>query len=255
QARQGETEEERVVVVAGERPCTVSDAAAGHDVARQGQLRAHRRVPQVCQRERLARGEQLRVSRPAASFLSLFSLPLSLIFSLVRVVGRPDVSPLLLHPVFDFFHYLNLFYGTVSNFCTTKDCPNMSAGAGVEFQWVDAQKKSLKLPAPQYIDYVMTWIQNTLDDESVFPTKVGHEFPRDFPATSKQMFRQMFRVFAHIYHHHFATVLHLCEEAHLNSLFAHFMSFSRCFDLLDRKETAPLADLISDMESAGLITA
>lgn len=157
--------------------------------------------------------------------------------------------------VFDFFHYINLFYGTVSDFCTLRDCSTMSAGPGVEYHWVDAQKKSLKLPAPQYIDYVMTWIQNTLDDESVFPTKVGNEFPKDFPAIVRQMFRQLFRVLAHVYHHHFVTILHLCEEAHVNSLFAHFVSFARTFDLLDRKELQPLADLIAEMENAGLISA
>jgi hypothetical protein len=29
------------------------------------------------------------------------------------------------------------------------------------------------LPAPTYIDYVMTWVQNMLDDDNVFPTKSG----------------------------------------------------------------------------------
>ena len=31
----------------------------------------------------------------------------------------------------------------------------------------------MQLPAPTYIDYVMTWVQNLLDDENVFPTKSG----------------------------------------------------------------------------------
>lgn len=49
----------------------------------------------------------------------------------------------------------------------------MLAGPNSEFAWTDSQKKLIKLPAPQYIDYVMSWIQNLLDDEAVFPTRTG----------------------------------------------------------------------------------
>lgn len=42
-----------------------------------------------------------------------------------------------------------------------------------EYIWTDSQKKSFKVPAPQYIDYVMTYIQNMVDDEATFPTKSG----------------------------------------------------------------------------------
>ena len=31
----------------------------------------------------------------------------------------------------------------------------------------------MQLAAPTYIDYVMTWVQNLLDDEATFPTKSG----------------------------------------------------------------------------------
>ncbi|CAG8719584.1 4959_t:CDS:2, partial [Dentiscutata heterogama] len=30
--------------------------------------------------------------------------------------------------VFEFFTYLNMFYGTVTDFCTPTNCPTMSAG-------------------------------------------------------------------------------------------------------------------------------
>ena len=35
------------------------------------------------------------------------------------------------------------------------------------------QNKRNSMPAPQYIDFVFTSIHNTLEDESVFPTKAG----------------------------------------------------------------------------------
>lgn len=50
------------------------------------------------------------------------------------------------------------------------------------------------------------------------------------------MYRQLLRVFAHIYHVHFATILHLSLEAHWNALFAHFLAFGREFDILDLRD-------------------
>ena len=31
---------------------------------------------------------------------------------------------------FEFFNHINLFYGTITNFCTSQTCPTMSAGPG-----------------------------------------------------------------------------------------------------------------------------
>lgn len=68
------------------------------------------------------------------------------------------------------------------------------------------------------------------------------------------MFGQLFRLFAHIYHDHYDKVLALNEEPHFNSLFAHFISFSREFDLLDKKEIQPLAELVDTMLKNGVIS-
>lgn len=47
----------------------------------------------------------------------------------------------------------------------------MSAGVGLDYTWIDQNRKQVKLPAPQYIDYVMTWVGGLLCDEATFPTK------------------------------------------------------------------------------------
>jgi MOB kinase activator 1 len=39
--------------------------------------------------------------------------------------------------------------------------------------WPDQSQRLVSLPAPTYIDFVMSWLQKLLDDESVFPTKSG----------------------------------------------------------------------------------
>lgn len=64
----------------------------------------------------------------------------------------------------------------------------------------------------------------------------GRDFPQNFPSTAKHIYRQLLRVFAHIYHAHYHQILHLRSEPHFNSLFAHFLSFGREYELLDVKD-------------------
>lgn len=44
------------------------------------------------------------------------------------------------------------------------------------YLWFDEKGKKTKVAAPQYIDYVMTFTQKTISDESIFPTKYGNVF-------------------------------------------------------------------------------
>ncbi|KAG0315452.1 Maintenance of ploidy protein mob2 [Dissophora globulifera] len=173
--------------------------------------------------------------------------------TIVQLPKYVDINEWLAVNVFDFYNFINMFYGSVSDFCTARDCPNMSAGAGSEYLWMDGQKKSSKVPAQQYIDFVMSWIQTLINDENTFPTKDGHDFPPTFQQTVRAIFKQLIRVFAHVYHSHYDKMLALCQEGHFNSLFAHFVSFGREFDLLDKKDIVHLQDLIDIMENNGIL--
>jgi hypothetical protein len=44
-----------------------------------------------------------------------------------------------------------------------------------EYLWEDGvkYKRPTKLPAPEYVDALMNWAQGILDDEAVFPNKIG----------------------------------------------------------------------------------
>lgn len=140
--------------------------------------------------------------------------------------------------VFDFYTNLNEFYGVLTESCTQHTCPTMSGGANLNYTWTTPDRKQVSLPAPTYIDSVMSSVQNLLEDENVFPTKSGQDFHESFPATIKFIFRQLYRVFAHIYHAHYQQILHLRSEPHFNSLFAHFLAFGRAreYELLDAKD-------------------
>lgn len=148
--------------------------------------------------------------------------------------------------IVDFFNQINMLYGTITEFCIENNCPVMSAGPKYEYHWADGQavKKPLKCSAPKYIDFLMTWVQDQLDDEQLFPSKIGVPFPSTFLSSAKTIMRRLFRVYAHIYHQHFSEVVHLGEEAHLNTSFKHFIFFVQEFELIDKKELAPLRELI-----------
>ena len=121
----------------------------------------------------------------------------------------------------DFFNQVNLLYGSISEFCTQETCPSMSAGPKYEYLWADGTniKKPIKCSAPEYMDYLMTWVQNILDDENIFPSRLDVPFPKTFVQEVKQIFKRLFRVYAHIYYNHFQKIVSLGEEAHLNTCF------------------------------------
>lgn len=44
-----------------------------------------------------------------------------------------------------------------------------------EYLWQDSEnyKRPTKMPAPAYIEQLMTWVQSNIDNESVLPSKIG----------------------------------------------------------------------------------
>lgn len=90
----------------------------------------------------------------------------------------------------------------------------MNAGPKFEFYWEDGEtyKKPTPLSAPAYVEALMTWTQGILDDERVFPQRIGVKFPSTFLTTAKTILRRLFRVYAHIYHSHFDQICALGIE-------------------------------------------
>jgi hypothetical protein len=44
-----------------------------------------------------------------------------------------------------------------------------------EYRWADGVtiKKPIEVSAPKYVEYLMDWIEAQLDDESLFPQRIG----------------------------------------------------------------------------------
>ncbi|KAG9458082.1 hypothetical protein H6P81_002590 [Aristolochia fimbriata] len=164
----------------------------------------------------------------------------------VKLPPGEDINEWLAVNTVDFFNQVNLLYGTLTEFCTSASCPTMSAGPKFEYRWADGVqiKKPIEVSAPKYVEYLMDWIESQLDDELIFPQKIGAPFPSNFRDVVKIIFKRLFRVYAHIYHSHFQTIVNHKEERHLNTCFKHFILFTCEFRLIERGELAPLNELI-----------
>ncbi|RWS25985.1 MOB1-like protein, partial [Leptotrombidium deliense] len=167
-------------------------------------------------------------------------------YKLREIVDLPfglDYNEWLAYHTMAFFDHINLVYGTISEFCTMSGCPEMTGPGNRLYLWVDEKGKRFKLPSPQYIDYVMTFTQKTVNDESIFPTKFDKEFPSSFEVVVRKILRLQFHVLAHIYHSHFKEIVLLNLHSHVNCIFAHLMMFNDRFKLVEDKEVEILHDL------------
>ena len=75
-------------------------------------------------------------------------------------------------------------------------------------------------------------------------THTGFEFPSDFISVVKKLFRTYFAILAHIYYHHFDSMLRLSLHEGLNTLFLHLMYFVQEFSLLEPKDYQCMDELI-----------
>lgn len=191
--------------------------------------------------------------------------------------------------VVDFFNRINLIYGTVAEFCTESSCPKMSGGSRYEYFWQDGDKfkKPTPLPASQYIENLMDWVEGQINNDDIFPTTSNVPFPKSFSTLSKKILTRLFRVFVHVYIHHFDRwgifyfeifygsfvddsrplmrnflslskiikvshfysyrIVSIGAEPHVNTCFKHFHYFVTEFDLIAIKEMEPLAELVQQI--------
>ena len=115
-----------------------------------------------------------------------------------------------------------------------------------EYHWCDGvnYKKPTALPAPQYITLLMDWVESQINNENLFPVKVGKSvllvlfictygiqangqtrikcnsqciyfilagvpFPKNYLSSVKKILTRLHRVFVHVYIHHFDKLVGL----------------------------------------------
>jgi MOB kinase activator 1 len=151
----------------------------------------------------------------------------------------------------DFFNEISLLYGTITEFCTEQNCPTMCAGDQFQYLWADGVKVKTptSVPAPDYVDLLIAWVESQLNDDQIFPLQFGNPFPKNFLQIVKTIFKRLFRIYAHMYYSHYENIQILGVDAHMNTCFKQFILFVREFDLVEDKETAVLDSVISKLLS------
>lgn len=168
----------------------------------------------------------------------------------VKLPEGEEVNEWLAVHVVNFYNQINMLYGAITEFCSPTTCPRMIATQEYEYLWQDPmnrRKPPVSMSAPGYVEALMTWIQGFLDDDTVFPTKMGVPFARQFLALVKTIMKRLFRVYAHIYCHHFDEINELGLQTHLNTSLKHFVLFCREFQLLAPKDYGPMDELVAKM--------
>ncbi|KAI8106138.1 hypothetical protein M9435_000685 [Picochlorum sp. BPE23] len=151
-----------------------------------------------------------------------------------------------------FYNAISVLYNVIDGtLCDEEHCPIMSAGPQFEYLWADGikVKTPIKLSASKYVNALFDWIEEQLDDPSLFPRGLGGSFPKDFLPVVKNILKRIFRVYAHMYHSHFKQILGLGMETHVNTCFRHFILFVKEFSLVDEKELMPMQELVSRIVS------
>ena len=64
----------------------------------------------------------------------------------------------------------------------------------------------MRVSAPQYYDFAMTWCQQRLTNQDIFPTKFGDQFPDDYMMYIKRIMGVLWAVICHIYHVHWIQI-------------------------------------------------
>jgi len=143
----------------------------------------------------------------------------------------------------DFFNERSLLYGLVADDAARFTKPGDGFPPGFEYRWADGVNivKPMRCSSPEYVDYVMMWVEDQINNEDIFPVQETQAFPSDFKVYVRDIFKRLFRIFAIIYHKHFQTIEKLEAAPHLNTCFKHFMFFCLNFGLLDEKEMKALA--------------
>ena len=155
----------------------------------------------------------------------------------------------------DFYNDVSTIWAVIANdpYLNTFK-PGEGFPSGVEYRWSNGNSRNsatVSVSAPVYIEKVLAWIADQINDESKFPDDDDEaESLRVFttPAFAGlcgQIFRRLFRVYGIIYSSFFGTLEALGMAPHLNTCFKHFIFFCTEFGLLPEREIEPLEVLVN----------
>ena len=174
----------------------------------------------------------------------------------------------------DFFNEIRLVWDIIVEAGYVDEGPGKGFPPGFEYRWADNRSRSpITCSGPQYIQYVLDWIDGEINNEALFPTSqcttsfsvklivsisplmmrlfsiLAVPFPSNFVPSVKVIFTRIFRVFAIIYSNHYSRIDQQGAASHLNTSFKHFLLFSWEFQLVKDAELEALHDVVEEIRS------
>jgi MOB kinase activator 1 len=159
----------------------------------------------------------------------------------------------------DFYNDVSQFWGVmITDPYLSSFRPGEGFPSGVEYRWsegTNGNSEAVSVSAPVYIDKVLNWIADQMNDAAKFPDDDDEEESLrvfqtpQFAALCGQIFRRLFRVYGIIYSNFFGTFEALDMAAHINTAFKHFMFFCTEFGLLPEREIEPLEVLVKPLRN------
>lgn len=124
---------------------------------------------------------------------------------------------------------------------------------GVEYVWREGGECSKLLSAPEYVDKVLAWSHEKLNDESQFPDPYKVNDPKTlamlrspkFAALCGKIFRRLLRVFGIVYACLYQHLEHDDEKTLVDSSRKHFLYFCFEFGLLPEQELESLKTVVA----------
>jgi len=146
----------------------------------------------------------------------------------------------------EFFNRAKLLYDVIEKqgACNPENCKDFKVNQ-FEYLWQDAKdpvyKTATAVPAPVYIALLFDWVDEQIEDDTVFPKTDDQQFPQDFVKKyATKMFTRLFRVFTHIYYSHFGDLETLSAVPHADTFLLQYYFFVTEFKLIKAKEMEPL---------------
>mmetsp|Transcript_108537 Transcript_108537/g.212682 ORF Transcript_108537/g.212682 Transcript_108537/m.212682 type:complete len:252 (-) Transcript_108537:127-882(-) len=176
----------------------------------------------------------------------------------VKLPAGEDFHEWIAANTVDFYNELNLIWGIICDI----GVPPVEAGAGFPpgFQYfrhtstptassMFRATASTSCSGPEYVEYVMNFVDKEINNHNLFPTNSSTPFPKTFMQSIKVIFTRMFRIFAIVYHHHYEALHELGAVSHLNTSFKHFIFFIWEYDLVSDAEQEALQDIIKEIRA------
>ncbi len=76
----------------------------------------------------------------------------------------------------DFFNEISLIWGIVCDVGIAKEAAGNGFPNGFEYRWSEGGrfKSPVSCSGPEYVEFVMNWVEKEINNESLFPTSAGN---------------------------------------------------------------------------------